>query len=53
LDRRDHPSSVIVDGGAAIFVGQNAQLDISAGTGIRGNTPPHPFVSVGFALRKR
>jgi hypothetical protein len=47
------PSSVIVDGGAAIFLGQNAQLDISAGTGIHGNTPPHPFVSVGFALRKR
>jgi Putative MetA-pathway of phenol degradation len=46
-------SSVIVDGGAAIFLGRNAQLDVSAGTGIHGNTPPHPFVSVGFALRKR
>jgi len=47
------PTSVIVDGGAAIFLGRNAQLDISAGTGLHGRTPPHPFVSVGFALRKR
>lgn len=46
-------SAAIVDGGAAVFLGRNAQLDISAGTGIHGNTPPHPFVSVGFALRKR
>ena len=46
-------ASVIVDGGAAIFLGSNVQLDISAGTGVRGNTPPRPFVSVGFALRKR
>ena len=46
-------SSVIVDGGAAIFLGRNAQLDISAGTGVHGDTPPRPFVSVGFALRKR
>ena len=46
-------SAAIVDGGAAVFLGRNAQLDISAGTGVHGNTPPHPFVSVGFALRKR
>ena len=46
-------ASVIVDGGAAIFLGRNVQLDISAGTGLHGDTPPRPFVSVGFALRKR
>jgi hypothetical protein len=46
-------TSVIVDGGAAIFLGRNVQLDISAGTGLHGDTPPRPFVSVGFALRKR
>ena len=46
-------ASVIVDGGAAIFLGRNMQLDISAGTGLHGDTPPRPFVSVGFALRKR
>lgn len=46
-------ASVIVDGGAVVFLGANAQLDISAGTGVRGNTPPRPFASVGFALRKR
>ena len=46
-------SSVIVDGGAAIFLGRNAQLDISVGTGLHGDTPPRPFVSVGFAVRKR
>ena len=46
-------TSVIVDGGAAIFLGRNVQLDISAGTGLHGDTAPRPFVSVGFALRKR
>ena len=46
-------TSVIVDGGVAIFLGRNMQLDVSAGTGLLGDTSPRPFVSVGFALRKR
>ena len=52
-EEEHHCASVLVDGGAAIFLGSNVQLDFSAGTGVHGNTPPRPFVSVGFALRKR
>jgi len=46
-------ASVIVDGGAAIFLGSDLQLDVSAGTGVHGNTPPRPFVAIGLAYRHK
>lgn len=44
-------SAVIADAGVAYIVGQNVQLDVSAGTGAHGNTPPHPFISFGVSFR--
>ena len=44
-------TSVIVDAGAAFIIGHNIQLDLSAGTGVAGSSPPHPFVAVGFSER--
>jgi hypothetical protein len=44
-------SAVIVDAGVAYIVGRNIQLDVSAGTGAHGNTPPHPFISFGISFR--
>lgn len=44
-------TSVIVDAGVAYIVGCNVQLDVSVGTGAHGQTPPHPFISVGVSLR--
>jgi hypothetical protein len=46
-------SSVIFDTGVAYIIGRNVQLDVSAGTGAHGNTPPHPFIGVGVSFRTR
>jgi len=35
----------------AYIVGRNVQLDVSVGTGVNGQTPPHPFVSLGVSFR--
>jgi hypothetical protein len=43
--------SVIVDAGVAYIVGHNVQLDASVGTGVNGQTPPHPFISFGVSFR--
>ena len=43
-------SSVILDGGVAWLPGRNLQLDVSAGAGRRGLTPPRRFFSVGISL---
>ena len=44
-------ASMIVDGGIAYVPGKNWQLDISAGTKARGDTPARAFLSAGFAVR--
>jgi len=44
-------ASVIVDTGVEYIVGHNVQLDLSVGTGVHGDTPPHPFVSLGVSVR--
>jgi Putative MetA-pathway of phenol degradation len=44
-------SSIIVDAGLAYIVGSNWQLDVSAGAGAHGETPPHPFISFGVSWR--
>jgi hypothetical protein len=46
-------SSVIFDTGVAYIIGRNLQLDASIGAGAHGQTPPHPFVSVGVSFRSR
>jgi hypothetical protein len=46
-------SAVIIDSGIAYLPARNIQIDVSAGTGGHGLTPPHPFVSVGVSLRFR
>ena len=50
-EERDGRSSLIVDVGIAIILGNNIQLDLSAGTGVLGHTPPHPFIALGFSAR--
>jgi hypothetical protein len=46
-------SSIIIDTGLAYIIGRNLQLDASIGAGAHGQTPPHPFVSVGVSFRSR
>lgn len=46
-------SSVVIDTGVAYIIGHNLQLDASIGAGAHGQTPPHPFVSVGMSFRSR
>jgi len=44
-------SVVIYDAGATFVLGRDVQLDVSAGAGAAGTTPPHPFVAAGFSRR--
>ena len=44
--------AIIVDAGLACIVGNNVQLDLSAGRGVRGSSPPQPFVAIGLSLRR-
>ena len=50
-EEKNGDTSLIVDAGVAYIVGRNVQLDVSVGTGVNGQTPPHPFVSLGVSLR--
>jgi hypothetical protein len=50
-EEKNGEASVIVDAGVAYIVGRNVQLDVSVGTGVNGQTPPHPFVSLGVSFR--
>jgi hypothetical protein len=50
-EARHGPTALTYDLGAAIVLGSNVQLDLSAGAGTAGTTPPHPFVAVGFSRR--
>ena len=45
-------ASVIVDAGVAYIIGHDVQLDVSAGRGIHGSTPPEPFIGIGISVRK-
>jgi hypothetical protein len=44
-------TSVIIDAGVAYIIGHDIQLDLSAGTGVAGSAPPHPFLAAGFSKR--
>jgi hypothetical protein len=44
-------SVVIFDAGATLVLGHDVQLDVSAGAGAAGATPPHPFLAAGFSRR--
>lgn len=44
-------TAVTYDVGVAYIVGHDIQLDISAGTGAAGATPPRPFLSAGVSKR--
>ena len=43
--------SLVVDAGVAYIVGNDVQLDLSAGTGAHGDTTPRPFVALGISVR--
>jgi outer membrane putative beta-barrel porin/alpha-amylase len=47
------PAAAILDGGVALIIGQNLQVDAEAGTRVHGDTGPHPFLSVGISWRAR
>ena len=47
----DGMTSTIADAGITYLLDKNSQLDASAGTGVSGHTPPHPFWSVGYSRR--
>lgn len=44
-------TQMIIDGGAAVILGSNLQLDLSAGTGVLGYDAPRPFVGAGISVR--
>ncbi len=44
-------TAVVVDLGTAYIVGQNIQLDFSAGSRVEGKTPPRLFLSAGISKR--
>ena len=45
------PASVILDGGVALIIGENLQLDTEVGTRVHGDTGPHPFLAFGISWR--
>jgi|SRR5689334_8416336 len=52
-EEKHGPASAILDSGVALIIGQNLQLDASAGTRVHGNTGPHPFLAFGVSWRAR
>ncbi|HEV2720841.1 MAG TPA: transporter [Thermoanaerobaculia bacterium] len=44
-------AALILDTGAAWIVGNNTQLDVEAGWGARGQSPPNVFVGAGISHR--
>ena len=50
-EERYGKSSLTFDAGVAFIIGHNIQLDLSAGTGTLGRTPPHPFIAAGISAR--
>ena len=46
-------AAIIVNAGLGYIVGRDIQLDINAGHGIHGSTPPRPFIAVGVSVRYR
>ena len=50
-EERNGRSSLIIDAGIAYILGHDIQLDFSAGTGVLGRTPPHPFIAIGVSAR--
>ena len=45
-------TAIVVDTGLAYIIGRDVQFDVSAGRGVRGSSPPRPFVAIGLSLRK-
>jgi hypothetical protein len=43
--------ALVFDAGVAYIIGHDVQLDLSAGAGSHGTTPPHPFVAAGISVR--
>lgn len=50
-EARGGSSSLIADAGAVWIIGNDTQLDVSAGWGARGQTPPNVFVAAGVGRR--
>jgi hypothetical protein len=50
-EEKNGETSVVVDAGLAYIVDRDVQLDVSVGTGVHGQTPPQPFVSLGVSWR--
>jgi hypothetical protein len=46
-------AAIIVDAGLGYIVGRDIQLDVSAGRGVHGATPPRPFIAAGVSIRYR
>jgi len=44
-------NATIVDFGTALIVGSDTQFDLSFGTGVSGESVPHPFWSAGISRR--
>lgn len=49
---RKGATAITLDAGLAYIIGKNFQLDLSAGRGVRGTTPPKPFTALGVSIRR-
>lgn len=50
-EERGGSASLILDTGAAWIVGNDLQLDVEAGWGARGQSPPNVFIGAGISRR--
>ena len=50
-ESRGGSSSLILDTGAAWIIGNDTQLDVEAGWGAHGQTPPNVFIGAGISRR--
>lgn len=50
-ETRHGGTAAVIDAGTAYIVGQNIQLDLSAGTRVGGKTTPRLFLSAGISKR--
>ncbi len=50
-EQPDQGASVVIDAGIAYIVGRDIQIDLSAGRGVHGTTPPRPFLAIGLSRR--
>ncbi len=50
-EQKNGLTGLTIDAGVALIIGENLQLDLSAGQGVKGQTTPRPFIGFGISRR--